>query len=83
MSGLKEIALSQLYDREQVTLAALELVIDGIASSESNQLTQRAGVYISGLILADMKGSLDAEKQKAILSIIEMASEVESPVFRT
>ncbi len=82
MSGLKEVPTDQVYEREDVSLAALQIVIDGVACSEATKLMRHAGVYITGLIMADMKGNLDAEKQKAILSIIEMASEADSPCFK-
>ncbi|CAM2802527.1 hypothetical protein VINE108274_02100 [Vibrio neptunius] len=82
MSGLKEVAVGQTYGKEDVSLAALQIVIDGVACSEASRVMQQAGVYISGLIMADMNGNLDAEKQKAILSIIEMASDIENPAFR-
>ncbi len=82
MSGLKEVQTDQVFKKEDVSLAALQIVVDGVACSEATHIMRQAGVYITGLIMADMKGSLDAEKQKAILSIIEMASEVESPAFK-
>jgi len=83
MSGLKEVAVGHIYKKEDVSLAALQVVIDGVACSESNTLMQQAGVYISGLIMADINGNVDLEKQKAILSIIEMASDIDNPAFIT
>ncbi len=68
-------------DQNDIMLSALEIVIDGVANSEATERTRAAGSYIAGLILADAKGQLDAEKQKAILSIIEMACETESTAF--
>ncbi|EMK3382393.1 hypothetical protein V8054_000598 [Vibrio parahaemolyticus] len=67
--------------QKDIVLSALEIVIDGVANSEATERTREAGAYIAGLILADMKGQLDPDKQKAILSIIEMASEIDSPAF--
>lgn len=71
----------QVSEQNKVVLAALGIVIDGMACSTAGLHSQQAGAYLAGLILADMKGQLDTDKQKAILSIIEMASEVDSPVF--
>ncbi|WP_257965703.1 hypothetical protein, partial [Vibrio parahaemolyticus] len=67
-------------NQNDILLSALEIVIDGVASSEATERTRAAGAYIAGLILADTKGQLDTKKQKAILSIIEMASEIETQV---
>ncbi|ELI5415006.1 hypothetical protein RRJ93_003217 [Vibrio parahaemolyticus] len=68
-------------NNKDTVLAALEIVVDGAASSEASPGTKRAAAYLAGLILADLKGSLDAQKNKAILSIIEMACEAESSTF--
>ncbi|WP_322804477.1 hypothetical protein SO574_19825 [Vibrio alfacsensis] len=76
----KDVDMSGKIQKD-IVLSALEIVIDGVASSEATERTREAGAYIAGLILADMKGQLDPDKQKAILSIIEMASEVDCPVF--
>lgn len=62
-------------------LSALEIVIDGVANSEATERTRAAGAYIAGLILADTKGQLDSKNKKPILSIVEMASEVDSTAF--
>ncbi|AZL84364.1 hypothetical protein EIJ81_06830 [Aliivibrio salmonicida] len=61
-----------------IVLAALNIIIDGIASSEVSTETKCAANYIAGLVMADNKGILDPEKQKAILCIFEMAFEVGS-----
>lgn len=61
-----------------VMLSALDIVIDGVANSEATERNRAAGAYITGLILTDVKGQLDSEKQKAILSIIEMVCDTES-----
>ncbi|MUK91555.1 hypothetical protein GNP80_03700 [Aliivibrio fischeri] len=63
-----------------IVLAALNIVIDGIANSDVSAETKCAANYIAGLVMADNKGMLDPEKQKAILCIFEMAFEVGSPV---
>ncbi|EOA9033142.1 MULTISPECIES: hypothetical protein [Vibrio] len=55
-----------------VVLSALEVVIDGVSSSEASEKTRVAGVYITGLILADTKGLLEIDSQKAVSSIIRM-----------
>lgn len=68
-------------NQNDIMLSALEIVIDGVANSEATERTRAAGAYIASLILADAKGQLDSEKQKAILSIIEMACETESTAF--
>ncbi|WP_447075651.1 hypothetical protein [Vibrio alginolyticus] len=68
-------------NQNDIMLSALEIVIDGVANSEATERTRTAGAYIAGLILADAKGQLDSKKQKAILSIIEMACETESTAF--
>lgn len=81
MSGLKEVPTDQVYEKEDVSLAALQIVIDGVACSEATKLMRHAGVYITGLIMADMK-AIWMQKAKAILSIIEMASEADSPCFK-
>ncbi len=80
MSELKQLGSITESDRD-VTKTALEIIIDGVASSDANQTTYQAGIYLAGLILADTKGQIDAEKQKAILSIIKMASDAETPAF--
>lgn len=61
---------------------ALELVIDGVALSTEVENRASVGVYIMGLLVADNKDKLDSEKLKAIMSLIEMADEAESPAFK-
>ncbi|MBH9740102.1 hypothetical protein [Vibrio navarrensis] len=80
MSELKQLGRITESDKD-VTKTALEIIIDGVASSDANHITYQAGIYLAGLILADTKGQIDAEKQKAILSIIKMASDIETPAF--
>ncbi|WED23526.1 hypothetical protein L3Q72_20000 [Vibrio sp. JC009] len=55
---------------------ALELIIDGVAQSRIEEGKVQAAVYLAGLAIADNKGRLDADKTKAILSLVEMAGEV-------
>lgn len=78
MSELKHLVNINHCD---VALSALEIILDGVASSESTERTRQAGAYLARLVMADSHGSLDTDKQKAILSIIEMASEVETQRF--
>ncbi|HAS6026596.1 TPA: hypothetical protein I7142_22460 [Vibrio vulnificus] len=61
------------HKEKDIVLSALEVVIDGISSSEANEEMRVAGVYIAGLIIADTKGLLEQDVRKAVLSIIEMA----------
>ena len=76
----KGIDMSEKNNKD-TALTALEIIVDGAASSEATPKTRRAAAYLASLVLADLKGSLDAQKTKAILSIIEMACEVESTAF--
>ncbi|MFZ8771435.1 hypothetical protein LCE44_04930 [Vibrio harveyi] len=61
------------HKEQDIVLSALEIVIDGVSSSDANEKTRIAGVYIAGLIIADTKGVLEQDTRKAVLSIIEMA----------
>ncbi|HCE5112923.1 TPA: hypothetical protein NKO82_004537 [Vibrio parahaemolyticus] len=83
MAVLQKIVKDQVYEQRDIALSALEIVVDGVANSEATALTRFAGAYIAGLIIADMKEPLDEEKEKAILSIVEMACEAESTAFMT
>lgn len=58
---------------KDIILSALDIVIDGVSSSEANEEMRTAGVYIAGLIIADTNGVLEQDTRKAVLSIIEMA----------
>ncbi len=75
----KDIDMS---DKNELFKQALELVIDGVALSESGAGRYIAGRYILTLLIADNPGLVDAEKIKAIQSIIAMADEQESPAFK-
>ncbi len=77
----KGIDMSDKKNKDTAS-AALEIIMDGAAASEATAHTKQAAVYLAGLVLADLKGSIDANKTKAILSIIEMASEADSPCFK-
>ncbi len=61
------------HEEKNIVLSALDIVIDGVSSSEANEETRVAGIYIVGLIIADTKGMLEEDARKATLSIIEMA----------
>lgn len=50
--------------------------------SEATEATKKAGAYLTGLIIADSKGTITPEKLTAITSIMEMAAESQSPVFK-
>ncbi len=71
----------QKKNNKDTTLIALEIILDGASSSEATPMAKKAAVYLVGLVLADLKGSLDSQKTKAISSIIEMACEAESTDF--
>jgi len=61
------------HKEKDIVLSALDIVIDGVSSSEANEDKRVAGIYIAGLIIADTKGMLEEDARKATLSIIEMA----------
>lgn len=63
---------------KQLFQSVLDVIIDGVALSTTSKNRAQAGVYLMGLVVADNQGRLDAEKAKAIQSIIEMAAEGES-----
>ncbi|MHA7229280.1 hypothetical protein ACVT98_08540 [Vibrio campbellii] len=60
------------HKEKDIVLSALDIVIDGVSSSEANEDKRVAGIYIAGLIIADTKGMLEEDARKATLSIIEM-----------
>ncbi|CAK1706489.1 hypothetical protein [Vibrio crassostreae] len=66
---------------KQLFQSALEVIIDGVSMSGDREGSEQAGVYLMGLLIADNKGELDADKVKAIQSIVEMAAEAETPKF--
>lgn len=67
--------------QKDIFLQALELIIDGVALSTPIENRATVGVYLMSLVIADSKGRLDADKIKAIMSLIEMADESDSPAF--
>ncbi|EGR1347869.1 hypothetical protein EFU42_09750 [Vibrio cholerae] len=71
-----------MSDKKERFQQALELIIDGVSLSEAGVERLEAGRYILTLLVADNPDLLDAEKVKAIQSIIAMADELESPAFR-
>ncbi|EGR0546444.1 hypothetical protein ACVTEB_14385 [Vibrio cholerae] len=71
-----------MSDKKERFQQALELIIDGVSLSEAGVGRLEAGRYILTLLVADNPDLLDAEKIKAIQSIIAMADELESPAFR-
>lgn len=66
---------------KQLFQSGLEVIIDGVSMSEASEGSGQAGVYLMGLLIADNKGELDADKVKAIQAIVEMATEAKSPKF--
>ncbi|MEZ9620202.1 hypothetical protein AB4237_01920 [Vibrio sp. 10N.261.55.F6] len=66
---------------KQLFQSGLEVIIDGVSMSEASEGSRQAGVYLMGLLIADNKGELDADKVKAIQSIVAMAAEAKSPKF--
>ncbi|HDY7702280.1 TPA: hypothetical protein RQK06_002298 [Vibrio vulnificus] len=70
-----------MSDKKQLFQQALELIIDGVALSTETESRAQVGAYLMGLVVADNEGRLDSDKIKAIQSIIEMASEVDSSAF--
>ncbi|CDT98623.1 conserved hypothetical protein [Vibrio coralliirubri] len=70
-----------MHDKKELFQQSLEVIIDGISMSETRAGAAQVGVYLMGLLIADNNGQLDADKIKAIQSIIEMAAEAESPKF--
>lgn len=70
-----------MSDKKELFQQSLEVIIDGISMSDAREGSAQVGCYLVGLLIADNKGELDADKIKAIQSIIEMAAEAESPAF--
>lgn len=58
---------------EHIILSALEIVIDGLSSSEADKEIRLAGLYILGLVLLDNDDLLKQDIRKAMLSIIKLA----------
>ncbi|WED29030.1 hypothetical protein L3V77_24160 [Vibrio sp. DW001] len=68
--------------QKDIFLQALELIIDGVALSTPVENRASVGVYLMSLVISDTKGQLDADKIKAMMSIIELADEADSPAFK-
>ena len=71
-----------MAEKNQLFQQALELIIEGIVLNTAGENRAQVGVYLMGLVIADNQGKLDAEKVGAIQSIIEMAAETDSPMFK-
>lgn len=67
---------------KQLFQSALDVIIDGVAVSSAGEGRQEAGVILLEGLLTKYGHLVDAEKQKAIRSIIGMAAEVDSSIFR-
>ncbi|EKA5860778.1 hypothetical protein OKZ58_002490 [Vibrio alginolyticus] len=75
----KDIDMSK---EKQLFQSALDVIIDGVAVSSAGEGRQEAGVILLEGLLTKYGHLVDAEKQKAIRSIIGMAAEVDSSIFR-
>lgn len=75
----KGFDMTQKFDIHKTSLM---LILDGMACSEATAEVKQAGAYLAGLVIADSKGKISADKLKAITSIMEMAAEADSPVFK-
>jgi predicted transcriptional regulator len=73
--------LAMSLKKDDIFQQSLELIIDSVALSTVGESRKQAGIYLMGLVIADNKGKLDADKIKAISSLIEMADEADSPGF--
>lgn len=71
-----------MSEQKQRFKHALDVLLDGVSLSTSENRRGKVGVYILGLLIKDNPNLVDASDVKAIQSIIEMADEQESPAFR-
>ncbi|AGN34205.1 hypothetical protein VPPG_00080 [Vibrio phage VD1] len=71
-----------MSEQKQRFKRALDVVLDGVSLSTSENRRAVEGVYILGLLIKDNPHLLDTEAVKKIQSILEMADEQESPAFR-
>lgn len=71
-----------MSEQKQRFKRALDVVLDGVSLSTSDNRRAVEGVYILGLLIKDNPHLLDADAVKKIQSILEMADEQESPAFR-
>ncbi|MGL4193206.1 MAG: hypothetical protein ACRCRU_11725 [Vibrio sp.] len=70
-----------MTDKKERFQHALEVVVDGSAQSQVSKERAAASRYLVSLLIKDNADLIDAEKIKAILSIIEMALEIENQRF--
>ncbi|MFA0085362.1 hypothetical protein [Vibrio sp. 10N.261.51.F12] len=71
-----------MKEEKKLFQLALDVIIDGVSVSMPAEGRAEAGVLLMRGLVAKYPHLIDAEKTKAIQSIIEMADEVESPEFR-
>lgn len=71
-----------MSEEKQLFQLALDVIIDGVAVSSAGEGRQEAGVILLEGLLIKYGHLIDEEKQKAIRSIIGMADEVDSPIFK-
>lgn len=60
----------------------LEIIIDGVAHSDATQQKRQMGIKLLNLVIANYQGEVSEQTRQAIQSIIEMAAETDSPVFK-
>ena len=78
--GLAQATISQ-HLRELKEIGIIQGTIDGVSVSTALEGRAEAGVLLMRGLVANYPHLIDAEKTKAIQSIIEMADETESPTF--
>ena len=71
-----------MSEQKQRFKRALDVVLDGVSLSTSDNRRAVDGIYILGLLIKDNPHLVDAEAIRMIQSILEMADEQESPAFR-
>lgn len=71
-----------LLKNEDELQQALEIIIDGMAMTDATPQKISMGVKLMNLVLANYQGEINDKKRKAIQSIVEMAAESQSPVFK-
>ncbi|MBE4233827.1 hypothetical protein [Vibrio parahaemolyticus] len=72
---------AMLLKNENELQQALDIIIDGIAVANAKPEMIAMGVKMMNMVLANYQGEIDEKKRQAIQSIIQMAAEVDSPVF--
>ncbi|EOX4956524.1 hypothetical protein ACFKIX_001092 [Vibrio alginolyticus] len=78
---VKWLGGAMLLKNENELQQALDIIIDGIAVSNAKPEMIAMGVKMMNMVLANYQGEIDEKKRQAIQSIIQMAAEVDSPVF--